>query len=112
MVPFHRFSLRFRNLSKTCHSIRKCSAKAKDDFNVSLSNPDFFKRVIERFPPGDVKNGQPCWPLAFAYGSGVFKQPGNESKSNMKDFVLVVENSEEWHAQNLKLNPKDYAGKY
>jgi translocator assembly and maintenance protein 41 len=46
--------------------------------------------------------------LAFAYGSGVFEQDGNVSKGNMTDLVLVVENSEEWHKQNLAMNPKDY----
>ena len=93
----------------------RCQSSRPDeslDFTTqSLANPDHFKRVIERFPAGDTKNGRPIWPLAFAYGSGVFKQPGNVSKSNMTDFILVVEDSEDWHAQNLKMNPKDYSGK-
>ena len=69
---------------------------------------DFFRRVLLRFPPGDSNTG--TWPLAFAYGSGVFKQEGNVSKNNMTDFMLVVEDSENWHSKNLEMNPKDYSG--
>ena len=43
---------------------------------------DFFRRVLLRFPPGDSTTG--TWPLAFAYGSGVFKQEGNVSKNNKR----------------------------
>ncbi len=48
--------------------------------------------------------------MAFAYGSGVFKQTGNVSKNNVTDFVLVVEDSADWHRENLTKNPSDYTG--
>ena len=70
--------------------------------HTDIVNPDFFQRALQRFP-------KQC-DLAFAYGSGVFQQDGNVSKSNMTDFIIVVNNSEEWHAENLELNPKDYSG--
>lgn len=70
--------------------------------HTDIANPDFFQRALHRFP-------KEC-DLAFAYGSGVFQQDGNVSKSNMTDFIIVVKNSEEWHAENLQLNPKDYSG--
>ena len=72
---------------------------------------DFFQRVLQRFPPGSNKNEGYSFPLAFAYGSGVFKQKGNVSRDNMTDFILVVENSECWHTANIAKNPSDYSGK-
>ena len=90
-----------KNLSKFLQ-IKRYSSQ------IDVEESDFFRRVLTRFPPGDSNTGN--WPLAFAYGSGVFKQEGNVSKNNMTDFILVVENSEQWHAKNLELNPKDYSG--
>ena len=78
--------------------------------NDVLASTDLFHRVLQRFPKGSASNKDYDWPLAFAYGSGVFKQEGNISRGNMVDFILVVENSEEWHTQNLVMNPKDYSG--
>lgn len=72
-----------------------------------LAHTDFFKRALERFPPGSTNSKS--WPLAFAYGSGVFEQEGNTSPNNMTDFILVVEDSEKWHQENLVRNPKDYS---
>ena len=51
--------------------------------------------VVERFPAVQV---------AFAYGSGVFKQrlsPQTGEAPPMIDFVFAVENGLEWHALNL-----------
>ena len=75
-----------------------------------MPTQDLFQRVLQRFPKGSSSDKDYDWPLAFAYGSGVFKQEGNISRGNMVDFVLVVEDSENWHAQNLIMNPKDYSG--
>ena len=75
---------------------------SKRCIHSDVARLDFFQRALQRFPKS-------C-DLAFAYGSGVFKQEGNVSKSNMTDFILVVNNSEEWHTENLKVNPKDYSG--
>ena len=71
-----------RNLTKFLRANRFSSQFESEE-------SDFFRRVLTRFPPGDSNTG--TWPLAFAYGSGVFSQEGNVSKNNMTDFVLVVE---------------------
>lgn len=81
--------------------------EVQNDKGYALAHNDFFKRALERFPPGDLNSK--TWPLAFAYGSGVFEQEGNVSRSNMTDFILVVEDSEKWHQENLAMNPKDYS---
>ncbi|KOC70766.1 Mitochondrial translocator assembly and maintenance protein 41 like protein [Habropoda laboriosa] len=53
-----------------------------------------------------------CFPrnikFCFAYGSGAFKQMNNQS-NNMVDLIFVVRNVNQWHAENLQLNPKHYA---
>ncbi|KOX67877.1 Mitochondrial translocator assembly and maintenance protein 41 like protein [Melipona quadrifasciata] len=46
--------------------------------------------------------------FCFAYGSAAFKQMNNQL-DNMIDLVFVVRNVNQWHAENLKLNPKHYA---
>ncbi|XP_067139233.1 LOW QUALITY PROTEIN: phosphatidate cytidylyltransferase, mitochondrial [Centruroides vittatus] len=60
--------------------------------------------LLSRFP--DRKNCS----LAFAYGSGVFRQAkNNEPKKNMIDFVIVVDDSLAWHSENLIKNRADYS---
>jgi translocator assembly and maintenance protein 41 len=49
---------------------------------------------------------------AFAYGSGVFEQEGNQlDKQNkpMLDFIFAVSHPEHWHSINLAQNPSHYA---
>lgn len=46
--------------------------------------------------------------FCFAYGSAAFKQLTNLS-NNMVDLIFVVRNVNQWHAENLELNPKHYA---
>ncbi|XP_053980300.1 phosphatidate cytidylyltransferase, mitochondrial [Hylaeus volcanicus] len=58
------------------------------------------KGILKSFP----RNMKFC----FAYGSGAFKQIDNES-NNMLDLIFVVRNANQWHAENLELNPKHYA---
>eukprot|EP00743_Colponemidia_sp_Colp-15_P010399 GILK01011449.1.p1 GENE.GILK01011449.1~~GILK01011449.1.p1 ORF type:complete len:317 (+),score=36.40 GILK01011449.1:37-951(+) len=48
--------------------------------------------------------------FSFAYGSGVMKQLGYGKSQPMIDMVFAVENSTQWHAENLKLNPSHYSG--
>ncbi len=56
----------------------------------------------------------PSVEFAFAYGSGVVEQGGykyeqsDPSKLPMMDFILVVENSEQWHEANMLQNPSHY----
>lgn len=61
------------------------------------------QRLIQRFP-----KLQYC----FAYGSGVKKQIGYDEaaqKEAMIDLILCVDDTYEWHAENLKRNPSDYS---
>lgn len=69
-----------------------------------LSEEDV-QELLESFPPVE---------FAFAYGSGVVEQGGykyavsDPSKLPMLDLILVVDNSEEWHASNKQLNASHY----
>lgn len=61
-------------------------------------------RILQRFP----KNLTYC----FAYGSGVKKQTGYDDKAQknaMIDLIVCVDNAYEFHAENLKRNPRDYS---
>lgn len=61
--------------------------------------------LLDSFPPVE---------FAFAYGSGVVEQGGYKyeqavpSNMPMLDVILVVEDSEKWHAENLRMNGADY----
>lgn len=58
-----------------------------------------------------VKKRFPCGiDSSFAYGSAIFKQKGDiKQDSNMIDMILVVNDPEKWHKENLKINPNDYS---
>ncbi|XP_033734378.1 phosphatidate cytidylyltransferase, mitochondrial-like [Pecten maximus] len=61
-----------------------------------------YQRVLNNFPSG--------MQMAFAYGSGVFKQKGqNDTKQNMMDFIFVVDDPLTWHRHNLKQNADHYS---
>lgn len=61
------------------------------------------QKILSNFPKTGMR-------LAFAYGSGVFQQHGNADVSkNMIDFVFAVDDSVEWHQENLKHNRKHYS---
>ena len=46
----------------------------------------------------------------FGYGSGVKKQAGYTSKDNPQiDLIMVVEDEEKWHKENMQLNSDDYS---
>ena len=62
---------------------------------------DILLKIVSNFPSGIS--------LAFAYGSGIFKQKGNVSSKNMLDFVFVLENARQWHEENLKKQPTHYS---
>jgi hypothetical protein len=50
--------------------------------------------------------------LAFAYGSGVFAQPGAQkpgAEPPMVDLVFVVEDSYAWHSANLRRHSAHYS---
>ncbi|XP_025916958.1 phosphatidate cytidylyltransferase, mitochondrial isoform X2 [Apteryx mantelli] len=62
------------------------------------------RRVLAHFPQE--------LSLAFAYGSGVFRQAGasaGHSENNMLDFVFAVDDSVTWHMMNLLKNRSHYS---
>ncbi|XP_033646476.1 phosphatidate cytidylyltransferase, mitochondrial-like [Asterias rubens] len=65
------------------------------------TNSFLFNRILSNFPKDMT--------MAFAYGSGVFKQIGNKDKNNMIDFVFVVDKPKHWHRMNLQRNPDHYS---
>ncbi|NXV51411.1 TAM41 protein, partial [Uria aalge] len=63
-----------------------------------------FRRVLAHFPQE--------LSLAFAYGSGVFRQAGASAglgENNMLDFVFAVDDSVTWHMMNLLKNRNHYS---
>lgn len=61
-----------------------------------------FSKILSLFP-------NKC-SFSFAYGSGVFKQSGfNVSQNNMIDLIFVVEDSSQWHKENILKNPSHYS---
>lgn len=72
-----------------------------------LADPDpSLSEVLDELPPASA---------AFAYGSGVFHQPGLYERSQDKgprpmiDFILTVEDPVDWHRLNLARNPSHYS---
>jgi len=71
--------------------------------NHKNSLRNLYSEVLEEFPKQRS--------LVFAYGSGVFEQDNNEDMSkNMTDFIIAVENSQQWHQNNLEVHPHHYSG--
>jgi len=86
-----------------------------------LTHRKEIETILSTFPPGIE--------FAFGYGSGVFQQQQHSSRSPqqptlsanssvsvskvesnpMIDIILVVSDSELWHAKNLSLHPDHYA---
>ncbi|KAL3872881.1 hypothetical protein ACJMK2_036062 [Sinanodonta woodiana] len=60
-----------------------------------------YSRIFSMFPDGIQ--------MAFAYGSGVFQQQGQDMSKNMLDLILVVDDPILWHKQNLQQNRKHYS---
>ncbi|XP_072027001.1 phosphatidate cytidylyltransferase, mitochondrial-like [Amphiura filiformis] len=65
-------------------------------------NRFLFTRILGHFPQQEMT-------LAFAYGSGVFKQIGNTNPDNMIDFVFAVDDPVSWHRKNMDRNPSHYS---
>ncbi|XP_005387071.1 PREDICTED: phosphatidate cytidylyltransferase, mitochondrial isoform X2 [Chinchilla lanigera] len=62
-----------------------------------------FRRILSHFPEE--------LSLAFAYGSGVYRQagPSSDQKNAMLDFVFTVDDPVAWHSKNLKKNWSHYS---
>ena len=66
------------------------------------------KKLLDEFVQSHDNSGNIIG--AFGYGSGVFKQKGyNLQKQPMIDMILVVNNPQLWHRENMKNNPNDYS---
>lgn len=59
-----------------------------------------FNLILKNFPKVD---------FCVGYGSGVMQQKGIDMEKKMIDFIFVVENSKDFHQENLKLNPDHYS---
>ncbi|XP_072454566.1 phosphatidate cytidylyltransferase, mitochondrial isoform X1 [Notamacropus eugenii] len=62
-----------------------------------------FRRILASFPEN--------LSLAFAYGSGVYRQagPNGGRKNVMLDFVFTVDDPVTWHSKNLQQNRSHYS---
>lgn len=70
---------------------------------MALVEVNILKELLQRFP---------VFRCAFAYGSGIFTQSfknGTIEKGKMLDFILVTDQSVDWHRENLIRNYKDYS---
>ncbi|KAK7103436.1 phosphatidate cytidylyltransferase, mitochondrial-like [Littorina saxatilis] len=66
------------------------------------SMSQLYYRILESVPEGIQ--------MAFAYGSGVYKQAGhNSTKENMLDLIFVVDDPHAWHNQNIQRNRGHYS---
>lgn len=65
-----------------------------------------YSRILSKFPQK--------FSFCFAYGSGVKQQIGYENvlkkKETMIDLIFCVNNSLDWHSDNLIKNPQHYSG--
>nr|CAD7424045.1 unnamed protein product [Timema monikensis] len=64
--------------------------------------PTLYQRLVGIFPQK--------FEFCFAYGSGAIKQAGsNDLNTNMIDIIFTVETPDEWHSENIQINPKHYS---
>ena len=62
-----------------------------------------YKHIVSSFPQTHMR-------LAFAYGSGVFRQSGHKDMcQNMIDFIFAVDDPVAWHRENIQINPQHYS---
>lgn len=59
-----------------------------------------------------LKEVLPPFEFGFAYGSGIFPQAGYDYQKSLPllDFILVVDEADEFHQLNFKRNPGHYSG--
>jgi mitochondrial translocator assembly and maintenance protein 41 len=74
------------------------------DIDGQLTSQDAARVIIERFPQENLV-------YAFGYGSGVFSQSLTDPtvKGNMLDIILVVDDAEAFHRENMRRHPGHYA---
>jgi len=81
--------------------LRHCSVLGSPACGGEGREEGVFREVLREFPGNRS--------LVFAYGSGVFQQQGSLKADNMVDFIFAVEDSQEWHRENLARHPSHYA---
>jgi len=97
-----------RETTSLCNFCNKKIRRSLSDNKKSIIKPAvqqreyaFFHRVLESLPQNRS--------LAFAYGSGVFKQDGQSwTRNSMSDFIIVTDDPLKWHKENLRQNPAHY----
>lgn len=66
------------------------------------STSRLYHRILESLPDGIQ--------MAFAYGSGVYQQDGHfDISQNMLDFIIVVDDAQTWHKENMRRNRCHYS---
>ena len=70
---------------------------------IRMAGRLIYDQILSSFPQRNLR-------MVFAYGSGVFQQKGHKDmRKNMLDFIFVVDNSVDWHTENLKHNSSHYS---
>eukprot|EP00986_Skeletonema_menzelii_P011947 scaffold6334_cov139-Skeletonema_menzelii.AAC.7 len=94
-IPSRTFSSTIQNQDTTTEE-RKQTKKSP-----LLTNNNELSAIVNLFPTTGLD-------YAFGYGSGVLKQ--QSSSAGMVDVILAVDDTYEWHKQNLEAHPHHYSG--
>lgn len=66
-----------------------------------LASQNGLREVTDHFPQNSLV-------YAFGYGSGVFSQSLNDKHVGMLDMILVVDDANQFHKENMEKNPTHY----
>lgn len=72
-----------------------------DENEGQLASQNALRKVIDHFPQHSLV-------YAFGYGSGVFSQSLNDKHEGMLDIILVVDDANQFHQENMIQNPSHY----
>eukprot|EP00053_Salpingoeca_punica_P016156 m.151097 g.151097 ORF g.151097 m.151097 type:complete len:360 (-) comp16894_c4_seq18:476-1555(-) len=103
--PFHTSAAAAaRTAAPLLHLPQRHQRQRQTHTNASASHaePDLHRAILASFP----------MPVSFAaaYGSGVFAQGSTSTQGKVIDFLIAVDDAEEWHRRNLEANPSHYSG--
>ena len=71
------------------------------DKEGQLASQNALRKVVDHFPQSSLV-------YALGYGSGVFSQTLNEKHEGMLDIILVVDDANDFHEENMDRNPSHY----
>ncbi|KAL7494190.1 hypothetical protein ACHAWT_006269 [Skeletonema menzelii] len=94
-IPSRTFSSTIQNQDTTTEERKQSKKSPLLTINNELS------AIVNLFPTTGLD-------YAFGYGSGVLKQ--QSSSAGMVDVILAVDDTYEWHKQNLEAHPHHYSG--